>query len=313
MKATIKPRALEKGMTIGVVGPAGIVRKQETLEAGVAKLESLGFRVKLGETCAARYGYLAGDDGLRARDICRMFADPDADMVLCTRGGYGATRILDLIDYDVIKKNPKPFMGYSDITALHAAFLTQAGLATLHGPVLTTFADPKENDDFTIDSFLRVAQGEVVALENPPGYAREALSGGRAEGVLLGGNLQLLTCLCGTKYMPDYTGTLLFIEEVNEDPYSVDRMLTHLRTAGVFERCAGVLLGEFTNCMGKPDEIQMTLDEIYRDILVPCGKPILKGIRCGHCSPTLTLPLGTRCAMDADAGTFVMLEAAVEA
>ncbi len=313
MRTTQKPCALRPGQTIGLVGPSSTPRDPEKLPRAIAYLESMGYRVKTTESCTAQYGYLAGPDDLRAQDINRLFADDRVDGILCVRGGYGAGRTLNRLNFPVIRANPKVFCGYSDITALHSAFREQGNLVTFHGPMATSDMAEETNDPFTMESFWRMVTDPKPAglLNNPPEYPRETLLPGKAIGPLIGGNLSLLNSCLGTPYAYDFDGAILFIEEVDEPCYAVDRYLTQLKNAGIFRRCAGILLGEFTNVRADNTDGSLSLGQVFADLLGSCGKPVLSGIRCGHCAPTLTLPLGVICEMDAAEKTVRIMEGAV--
>ena len=306
-------KKLKRGDTIGLVGPSGTVREAGAVDQAIAYLEEIGFRVKVGKSAHARYGYLSGTDEVRACDLNAMFADPEVDAIVCTRGGYGTMRLLDLLDYDVIRANPKVFIGFSDITALHIAFLEKCGLATFHGPMATRWRT-EFPDGFTKDAlFSAIAAAQPMGeLRNTPQYPmRETVNPGSAEGLLVGGNLSLIAGTIGTPYELSTKGRILFIEEIGEKTYCVDRMLTQLRLAGKFKDCAGVIFGDFCDCPVEYPEFGLTLKEIIRDIVAPCGKPVFTGLQAGHLSPKLTLPLGVRCRMDADACTLTVMEAAV--
>ena len=306
-------KKLKFGDTIGLIGPSGTVREAGAVDQAIAYMKELGFRVKVGESAHAKYGYLSGTDEVRARDINAMFADPQVDAIVCTRGGYGTMRLLDLLDYDVIRANPKVFVGFSDITALHIALLEKCGLATFHGPMATRWK-PEFTDGFTQHAFFGAVMSAqpLGELRNAPGYhARATVNPGKAEGLLVGGNLSLIAGTIGTPYELDTRGRILFIEEIGERTYCVDRMLTQLRLAGKFDDCAGVVFGDFNDCPVEYPEFGLTLEEVIRDIAAPCGKPIFTGLQAGHVSPKLTLPLGTRCRMDADSCTLEILESAV--
>ena len=242
-----------------------------------------------------------------------MFADDEVDAIVCLRGGYGAMRLLDKIDYDLIARHPKIFVGFSDITALHIALLNRCGLATFHGPMAAANWAGKPLDDFSRDSMYRSLMNAVPAgeLSNPPEYPRQMVNPGQAEGLLVGGNLMLIASSLGTPWEIDTKGRIIFIEEVGERTYCVDRMLTQLRLAGKFDECAGVVFGDFADCPVEYPEFGLTLEEIIRDVVAPCGKPIFTGLRCGHCTPKLTLPFGVKCRMDAEKCTLTVLESAV--
>ena len=308
-----KPRALRPGATIGLTAPSGALRPPQTLEPAIRHLESLGYRIVRGKTCDSAYGYLAGEDALRADELNARFADTDIDAVWCGRGGYGTIRIIDRLDFELARKNPKPFIGYSDITTLHTAYGQNSGLVTFHGPMLTS---TPEREPYDALSFIRVM--DMLRQAEPaqplrPSCTQYVVQGGQAEGPIVGGNLSLLAAACGTPYALDAKDKILFIEEIGEKTYCVDRMLSQLRLCGMLDACAGIVLGGFTDCDVEHPERGLSLEEIFRDILLPTGKPILSGLACGHCAPNLTLPLGVRCRLDANAASLTFLEAALEA
>lgn len=306
-------KKLKFGDTLGFIAPSGAVRTEGAIERAVQETERMGFKVKLGESAGQKYGYLSGTDELRARDINAMFADDEVDAIVCLRGGYGAMRLMDKIDYDLIARHPKIFVGFSDITALHIALLNRCGLATFHGPMAAANWAGKPLDDFSRDSMYRSLMNAEPAgeLSNPPEYPRQMVNPGQAEGLLVGGNLMLIASSLGTPWEIDTKGRIIFIEEVGERTYCVDRMLTQLRLAGKFDECAGVVFGNFADCPVEYPEFGLTLEEIIRDVVAPCGKPIFTGLRCGHCTPKLTLPFGVKCRMDAEKCTLTVLESAV--
>ena len=306
-------KKLKFGDTLGLIAPSGAVRTEGAIERAVAETERMGFKVKLGESAGQKYGYLSGTDEVRARDINRMFADDEVDAIVCLRGGYGAMRILDQLDYELIAKHPKIFMGFSDITALHIALLEKCGLVTFHGPMAAANWAGKPLDDFSRDSMYRALMNAEPAgeLVNPPEYPRQTVNPGKAEGQLVGGNLMLIASSLGTPWELDTKDRIIFIEEVGERTYCVDRMLTQLRLAGKFRDCAGVVFGDFADCPIEYPEFGLTLEEIIRDVVAPCGQPVFTGLRCGHCSPKLTLPFGVRARLDADQCTLTVLESAV--
>lgn len=306
-------KKLKFGDTLGFIAPSGAVRTEGAIARAVEETERMGFKVKLGESAGKKYGYLSGSDDVRARDINAMFADDEVDAIVCLRGGYGAMRILDKLDYEMISRHPKIFMGFSDITALHIALLEKCGLATFHGPMAAANWADKPLDDFSKESMYRALMNAEPAgeLANPPEYPKQTINPGQAEGQLVGGNLMLIASSLGTPWEINTKGRIIFIEEIGERTYCVDRMLTQLRLAGKFEDCAGVVFGDFADCPVEYPEYGLTLEEIIRDVVAPCGKPVFAGLRCGHCTPKLTLPLGVRCCMDADVCTLSVLESAV--
>ena len=305
-------KKLKFGDTIGLIAPSGPMRTEGAIERAVAETERMGFKVKLGESAGKKYGHLSGTDDVRARDINAMFADDEVDAIFCIRGGYGAMRILDQLDFDLIAKHPKIFAGFSDITALHIALLNRCNLATFHAPMAVNWSSGPL-DDFSRESMYKALMhaDPMGELFNPPEYPKQTVNPGKAEGLLVGGNLMLIVSSLGTPWEIDTKDRILFIEEVSERTYCVDRMLTQLRLAGKFDDCAGVVFGDFADCTIEYPEFGLTLEEIIRDVVMPCGKPIFTGLRCGHCTPKLTLPFGVKCRMDANECTLTVLESAV--
>lgn len=291
---------LFKGARVAIVGPSSSVT-EERLAEGVAAIKRLGFEPVVYESARSMHGYFAGTDAVRAADINAAFADKSIDGIIATRGGYGGHRVLPLLDYDTIAKNPKFFGGYSDITAYHIALNQRCGFATYHMPMACALYAP---DAYSLACAETMLFGTPANYENPEGYPRETLVPGTAEGVLCGGNLSLIAASLGTPWEIDTRGKILFFEDVDERPYRIDSMLTHLRNAGKFADCAGILIGDFSDCDPKPEEKTLSLDALIDEIVKPVGKPTIKGVRCGHCTPTMSLPLGKRFRMDADACTF---------
>lgn len=309
-----KPKRLALGDTIGLVAPSGRVSDSERVDRAAQALEGLGFAVRVYPSCRAGYGYLAGSDEERAADLNAAFVDDAIDGIVCIKGGYGAPRILDRIDYASIARHPKLFVGYSDITAIHTALLNRCGLATIHGPMPSSDMLP-EFDEFSKARWLELLAGEgaVGRLPRPTGVsAPKALIPGRARGILVGGNLSLVAATMGTPYQIQTGGRVLFLEDIDEAPYRIDRMLTTLRLAGVFDECAGVVLGNWNKCEADPDRPSLDLEEVFRDTLCGAGKPVLAGLAAGHCSPSLSLPLGTMVELDAESGEpgLTLLESA---
>ncbi|MCX7027678.1 MAG: LD-carboxypeptidase [Spirochaetes bacterium] len=305
----IKPRRLHKGDRVFLVAPSGSAFDSARVEASIHALESLGFEVSASPHCADVYGYLAGSDETRAAELERAFLDPDTNAVICLKGGYGTPRILDRIDYGIMAAHPKLFLGYSDITALHTAFRQVAGLVTIHGPMPSSDMVP-ELDPVSRSSLEETLFGEQFPrfLANPDGLALETIAAGIAEGELTGGNLSLLAATMGTPWQIDAGGKILFIEDVDEAPYRIDRMLNQLRLAGVFEACEGILIGSWTRCEAPKEKRSLAIRQILEDLLVSAGKPILAGLQAGHGKPSLTLALGVRYLLDATAGDFCLLE-----
>ncbi|MEJ9280724.1 MULTISPECIES: S66 peptidase family protein [Ureibacillus] len=299
------PKSLKKGDTIGLVS-ASSPTPSEVLPRAIKAIEDLGFNVVVGETCKERHGYLAGKDDLRAQEINEMFRNPEIDGIFCIRGGYGAQRILPLLDLEMIKENPKVFAGYSDVTALHIVFNQLCHFVTFHSPMPSTEFIKDEMDDYTWNSFLTSVMDTERTdyfLENAPGNPVKVLVPGEATGELVGGNLTLVASSLGTPYEIDTKGKILFLEDIDEYERSVDRMLTQLKLAGKLDDAAGILLGAWTNCgpqnPDKPEQ-SLRLHTIFEEILVPTGKPILMDITCGHVLPTMTLPLGKKISFNTE-------------
>lgn len=309
-----KPRALAPGQTIGLIAPSSASENPRKLPESVVALESAGYRVKVHQSCTMRHGYLAAPDDVRAEAVNSMFADDGVDAILCLRGGYGATRIVGDLRYDVVRANPKIFSGYSDVTALHSAFLTHANLVTFHGLMATPdFAREEGIDDFSMQSFFCAVGNPVPigVLQNPKDCPMRAIAPGRACGPLIGGNLSLVAASIGTPYAYCFDGAVLFLEEINERVYAVDRMLQQLQNAGALARCAAVVLGAFTNCRQAKPEEGFEVSDVLAEKLGSIGIPVLAGLQCGHVTPKHTLPFGVRCRVDADALSIEILEGAV--
>lgn len=313
----LKPKRLRPGMTVALVTPASNVPEDQDLLATMDLVRSLGFEAKAAPNLFSRTHYLAGSDGERASDLNAMFADPDVDAIFCVRGGYGSGRLLRYLDYDVIAANPKVIMGYSDITAILNAIYLRTGLVGFHGPIAGG-----NFSEYTYDQYLKVLVepsettriGEAPAFEPRPGVVDwdnqlTRIVPGVAEGPLIGGNLSLVVTLLGTPFEPDFEGALLFLEDVDEPPYSVDRMLTHLWMAGKLEQLTGIVLGKFTD--DDYDSNTFSMEEVLRDRLEPLGIPTLRGVMIGHSEDKTVVPIGVRARLDVDAGSLTLLEAAV--
>lgn len=288
-----KPSLLSSGARVALVCPAGPVRSPAEIDAAVANVERLGWTARVGPHAADQMGYLAGSDADRLADLNHAIADDGIDAIWCVRGGYGAMRLLDGIDYASWRRRPIPLIGYSDVTALHAAIGARADLVTFHGP--TARADMTA---FTRESLERA----VIRGSDPCGIADGArtLVGGRAHGRLAGGNLALLCALAGTPYAPDYDGTIIVIEDVNESIYRIDRMLTQLRHAGVFARCAGIVFGGITEIPPEPNDAGRPLETVLAECAAAAGVPCIAGAPFGHIDDMWTIPLGAMAELDAD-------------
>lgn len=307
----IKPKPLKYGDCIGIIAPSSPSYEEEKIELSKKFLKDMGFKIKIGKSCYEKYGYLAGSDEIRTCDINAMFADEEVDAIICLRGGYGTPRILDKIDYEIIKKNPKIFVGYSDITAIHIAINQICNLVTFHGPMLTS--EMANNfDEFTQKSLFDLIMGSEnkKSLSNPKGEEIRCLYSGQAEGKLIGGNLTLICATLGTPYEIDTEGKILFIEEIKEEPYKVDRMLTQLYLSGKLEAANGIILGDWNDCVAEHPDRSLTLEQVFEDILKSLKKPTIYNFRAGHCSPMITLPMGVNVFMNADKMEIILKESA---
>ncbi|HCO47897.1 MAG TPA: LD-carboxypeptidase [Spirochaetaceae bacterium] len=310
----LKPRRLHRGDAVSLVAPSGAASSPDKVKASIQALEALGLHVKASPHCADAYGYLAGSDDVRARELEQAFLDPDTEAVVCLKGGYGTPRILDRIDYSIIADHPKVFVGYSDITALHTAFRQFAGLVTLHGPMPSSDMVPEFDPQSraSLEAALFQSRAFPAPVLNPSGNAirvpPRASASGSAEGELVGGNLSLIAATLGTAWELDTEGKIIFLEDIDETPYRIDRMLNQLRLAGKFEACSGIIVGSWTRCEPQGGKPSLTIDEIFGDLVIPCGKPILSGLEAGHGSPALSLALGVRYSMDVGTLSVDMLE-----
>lgn len=315
----ILPRRLQPGDTLGLFNPSGAIHERAPYEHAHATLQALGFRTREAPHLRARHGHMAGTAQQRADDIHALVADPTVAGLLAVTGGSGANRVLPLLDYALIARHPKFIGGFSDLTALLNAVQARTGLVTFHSPLARS-----EWNAFSVAQFKAVAMDGLAhrfCNETVPGdelVAREGrpttLRGGRAQGPLVGGNLAVLASLVGTPYLPDPGGAILFLEDVNEYIYRIDRMLSTLMLAGVLARVAGVVLGGFTNCAVSEGSFgTLTLDEVFDDYFGPLGVPVYRGAQFGHVKRKFTLPLGVPAEIDADAGTLRLLHAAVHA
>ena len=303
----IKPPALEIGDTIGLINPAGEIEREDINEIQEFLLES-GFKIKLGKHIFDQYGYLAGSDENRAKDVNEMFADNDVKALLTLRGGWGCNRILPLLNYDLIAQNPKIIMGYSDITSLLLAIYEKTGIITFHGAVgISTW------NDFTINYIERILiEKEAITLRNSPNTPVETITSGKARGRILGGNLSVLTSMIGSSYLPQWENTILFVEEIGEDIYRIDRMLTQLKLSGILEKISGFIFAQCTNCKDEEDTSpSLTLEQVLADHIQPLNIPAWYGSMIGHIKDKFTIPVGLNVEIDADLGTITMLESAV--
>lgn len=315
----IRPKRLSKGDTIGLITPSSAISRS-SFENTLANMETLGFKVKYSDNMRVRKGFLAGTDQQRLDDIHAMFADSSVNGIFCARGGYGAGRLLPAINYELIASNPKAFIGYSDITALHFGIFSKTGLVTFHGPV-----GASNFTDYTAESFedtlikskgkIKIEQAKEDREKTEDHIQMYSITEGVAKGQLVGGNLSLVSSLTGTPFDLDFTGKLVFLEEVGESPYRVDRMLTQLLLAGKLQSAKGIVLGVFSDCDEKetdPDFGDKTsLKETLAERLGSLGIPVLYGLSFGHVSNIATLPMGILAELDTYKQSLTLLEESV--
>jgi muramoyltetrapeptide carboxypeptidase len=318
MKTLLKPERLCFGDTIGIIAPASAPPDPRAVDRAAMALEESGFKPKLAKNVRARHGFLAGDDRERAADAMQMFADKRVKAILSLRGGYGSSRILDRLDYEVIRRHPKILSGHSDITSLHFALMKKAGLISIHAPMLDgALANPKV-PEFTRLSFLRTVMKAKPAGSICAGYAEKTVSilhGGVAEGRLIGGNLSLICAALGTPFAPSFKGNILFFEDIGEKPYRLDRMLTQLLNAGILQQVAGVAVGINQKC-DDPDaktakEYRQTAADVVQERLSRLRVPVVTGLPFGHVDLNATIPVGARAQLDGRRGDLIITEAAV--
>jgi muramoyltetrapeptide carboxypeptidase len=311
-RATVLAPAVPPGGTIGIVAPATPAQARAEVERGIEWWESHGYRVQLGASARERGSNFAGSPELRARDLQEMFADPEIDAIQCVRGGFGSAEVAPLLDYDAIARSPKPFVGLSDITALHAALLRNAGLATFYGPSLTSVG-VRPVPAITGECLLRVLGGDTtgpIPYEDDGPHVR-AITGGRASGPVVGGTLSDLIHTFHTPWEIDTAGAIFFFEEAGYGPTLLERRLIHLRQAGKLDGVAGIVVGELPDAdwgegLGPDWPRVETLDDVLDARLGDLGVPVLYGLPCGHGTTMATLPLGVDATLDADALTLTI-------
>lgn len=303
MKKIIIPQTLQKGSTIGLVAPAFAITKEQ-LRISVLHLKNIGFEVEYSENILSNYGYFAGSDQQRADELMQHFANKKIDAIMCARGGYGCSRIAETIDYELIRKNPKPFIGYSDCTFLQNAIFQKTGLVTFHG--LTGVCD---YNAFSTQALMRVLTQPLSNYTFP--YEREkntehlaefdryTINKGKVNGILIGGNLSVLVSMIGTNFEPDFEDKLVFIEDIDERTYRIDRMLTHLIQATNIKKSAGIIFGVFRDCSEKKTP-NFSLKEAISLLIKPLKIPSSYGLSFGHIKNKMTLPIGLKAHFDAD-------------
>jgi len=292
----IYPAKLKKGDTVGIVCPCSPV-SQACLEACIRRLEEMGYRVKAADNITENIGgYMAGSAESRAMWLNRMFADPEVRAIFCVRGGDSGTRVAGLLDLDMIRRNPKIFVGYSDITTFHLLLNQGCGLVTFHGPMVSGMA--AKNDEFSMQALLDCISGDgSYEFKNPQGFLLMTLKQGNARGEVIGGNLSVLAAAVGTSYDPDTRGKILFIEEVDEPVTKIEKWMWQLRNSGKISACSGILLGQFTNIVNRLNPGFDWL-ECVKDALYDFEGPVMYNLQSGHGEYNVTIPFGAVCAMD---------------
>ena len=314
----IKPRVLRAGDAVGLITPSTYVSDPDALQTAARTMEFFGLKPKWGANVKRKNGYLGGSIEERVSDLHAMFADPSIKGIVCIRGGYGSAQLLPAIDFELIRKNPKIFIGYSDITALHLAIQKKAGLVTFHGPVALSGFSKFTQKYYRKALFEAAPIGLITNPEesNPlrPQHTLRTVRAGSARGPLIGGNLTLISTTMGTPYEIETAGRILFIEDVGEEPYSMDRMMTQLRIAGKLDAAAGIVFGECAGCRPRKFEPgfenTLTLGEAVDEILGKLKIPVLAGLTFGHTDDQVTLPEGVMATLDASKGQLTIEEAA---
>lgn len=307
----IKPASLKKGDTIGLISPASRLPQKKQYDEIIKQVKQLGYKVKVGQNAQSRYGYLAGSDKQRAEDLNSMFADPSINAIMPFRGGWGCNRILDLIDYELIRRNPKILVGFSDITSLLMAIYAKTRMVTFHGPV-----GKSEWTEYTANNFrnaLTYQQSNTLQIPKSD-FCEECkglhvISPGKAKGRLLGGNLSVLASMMGSEYLPDWDNSILFLEDVGEDIYRIDRMLTQLKLNGILDRISGFIFGQCNNCK-RSNSYSLTLEQVFDDHIKPLDIPAFSGAMIGHIDNMLTLPVGIQVQINAQNGSISLIESA---
>lgn len=310
----IKPPKLKQGDLIGIISPASSPDDLTRIERGVNYFERMGYRTIVGENVGQYRGYLAGDDDQRLSDLHKMFSNKEVKAIFAVRGGYGSPRLLDRINFSLIKKNPKVFVGYSDITALHLAFFQKAGLITFAGPMVAVDFH-NEVSQFTEEIFWRMVTSDKKfgRLPIPEDEKLFTLIKGSTEGKLIGGNLALVLSIAGTEYLPNLKDKILFLEDIGENPYRIDRMLNQLKLMKVFKQIKGVILGTFTDCNETdPEKRSLSLNDVIFDYFSKLKIPIIYNFQHGHIKNNITLPIGLKYKLNATKGFVEITESAVK-
>ncbi len=294
----LRPEPLKNGDKVAIIAPASCVKEKE-IKNTEKSMQLLGLEPIFYPSCFAKHGYLAGTDDIRLKDLHEAFLNKEAKAVICIRGGYGCGRIIKDIDFDIIKENPKLFLGYSDISVIHIAINQICDIMTIHGTMPSI--NWERSDEATVNALKKCLfdfpEGQIM---NPPGEKLQQLVPGKARGRIIGGNLSLLVSTLGSPFEIDTKGKILFIEDIGEKPYSIDRMLNALSLSGKFDDAVGIILGPFVDCEETTDEPALTVHQIFDEVIKPHNKPTIMNFRCGHIYPQITFPMGAMTEIDAD-------------
>lgn len=307
-ESILLPKRLKKGDTIGIAASAGPIKDRKEVQEFQDVLHQLGYKTKLGKNVFGQHGYFSASDKERASEFMELISDDEVQGVFFIRGGWGCARILDLLDYNTIARNAKVIMGFSDITALLNAITYKTGLVTFHGP-----GGNSTWNNYSVNYIRQLLhEGEKVVFENSPNDRTIiSYSSGISEGIFYGGNLSVLCGMVGSNYLPDWNGKILFLEDVGEEPYRIDRMLTQLRLAGIFDQISGLVLGNFRKCTPEDPSRSFTLEEVFEQHFSKVKFPVFYGAQIGHVRNKFTVPVGIKVCMDADSGTIELLESGV--
>jgi muramoyltetrapeptide carboxypeptidase len=313
----VKPKILEIGDTIGVISPASPSYRSSDAVRGVETLKQWGYKVELSNNLNKTKGFMARSDEDRANDFNEMFQRKDIDAVFVTQGGYGSARMVKYIDFEAVKANPKIFIGFSDITFMHTAIYEKTGMVTFHGPGMSRY-NPNDLSDYTKDYLFKALTSLEPIGEIPLADSKKWINTiypGSCEGQLVGGNLSLLCSTLGTPYEINTDGKILFLEELETEPWTIDHMLTHLANAGKFKNVAGIVGGECLNC--KPNShnpgyyVDISLEDLLFEHLAPLKIPVIHGLPIGYTRDIATLPIGVMAKLDADNKKLIITESAV--
>ncbi len=303
----ILPPRLKSGDTIALTAPAGAIFNEEYIEKAIKSFQAKGFKVIQGETLKQKFGYLAGTDEFRAKELNALFADKSVNAIVAMRGGWGCARLFNFIDFNIIAQNPKVISGFSDITSLLLAIYKKTGLITFHGPVGNSTLD-----GLTIENFLQIVKdGEAVKMIQPANEPLNIIIKGKATGKLFGGNLSVWNSIIGSGYLPETKDAILFFEETEEEPYQVDRLLTQLELNGTLSSATGIVFGKCTKCEAEEPEKSFTLEEVYRQKFGKLNIPVATGFNFGHVKDKFTIPIGVNATFDTSDSSLKLLQACV--